>query len=264
MTETWLRLGIFAGVFILMSGLEAVFPRRMRVLSRSGRWLTNTAMLVLATLLVRAVAIAIPLLAASAAAGLAATLNVGLFIWLDWPIWLEFALTMILLDAAIWLQHLISHKVPLLWRIHRVHHADRDIDASTALRFHPVEILLSAAYKLGVILLLGPAVWAVIAFEIVLNASAMFNHANVALPQSVDRVLRTVIVTPDMHRVHHSTLREEHDRNYGFCLSLWDRLFRTYRDQPSRGHTGMTIGLPPYLGEPTQRLGWSLWLPFRR
>ena len=168
-----------------------------------------------------------------------------------------------LLDLAIWFQHFVSHKAPLLWRLHRVHHADRDLDASSALRFHPVEIALSAAYKLGIVLLLGPAILAAVLFEVILNASAMFNHANLAMPRWLDTILRTVLVTPDMHRVHHSIHRREHDTNYGFCLSIWDRLFRTYTAEPEGGHTGMTIGLKEYQVDDTQRFGWSLWLPVK-
>jgi sterol desaturase/sphingolipid hydroxylase (fatty acid hydroxylase superfamily) len=170
----------------------------------------------------------------------------------------------LVLDLAIWGQHWASHKVPLFWRLHQVHHADRDIDVTTAVRFHPVEIALSMLWKIVVVVPLGAPPLAVFLFEVILNACAMFNHANIALPQWLDRILRLLVVTPDMHRVHHSVLRREHNTNYGFNLSVWDRLFRTYTAQPEGGHQGMTIGLPPYQSEAPTRFGWSLWLPFGR
>jgi sterol desaturase/sphingolipid hydroxylase (fatty acid hydroxylase superfamily) len=155
-------------------------------------------------------------------------------------------LALLALDLAIWVQHLASHKIPLFWRLHKVHHADRDIDVTTAVRFHPVEIALSMLWKIVVVVPLGAPPLAVLLFEVILNACAMFNHANIALPAWLDGALRVAIVTPDMHRVHHSVLRREHDSNYGFNLSLWDRLFRTYTAQPEKGHRGMTVGLSPY------------------
>ncbi len=264
LSETTLRIGVFAAVFILFSALEALAPRRARRTNRFVRWSTNGAMLVLSTILIRVTGLLIPLIAASAAALYAAKLGFGLFNWLALPFWLEVILAMVLLDLAIWVQHLISHKIPLLWRLHRVHHADRDLDASSALRFHPIEMVLSALYKIVIVLLLGPVVLAVVLFEIILNASAMFNHANLALPLWLDRILRTLFVTPDMHRVHHSIHRAEHDHNYGFCLSIWDRLFRTYTAQPAGGHQQMTVGLSAYQDEPTQHLAWSLKLPLQR
>lgn len=263
-SETAARVGVFLSVFVIFSGLEALFPRRPRVLSRWARWWTNGAMLVLANVLVRAVAFIFPLIAGTAAAGLAASLDFGLYNLVNWPVWLEVTLSVILLDLAIWAQHVISHRVPFLWRLHRVHHSDRDLDASSALRFHPVEIALSALYKLVIILALGPAVIAVVVFEIILNASAMFNHANLKLPLWLDRILRTVFVTPDMHRIHHSVHRFEHDSNYGFCLSVWDHMFGTYTAQPREGHDGMIVGLDPYQSERPQQLGWSLSLPVKQ
>ncbi len=261
LSEPAARLAAFATAFIVFSALEALLPRRPRLASRWTRWTTNTGMLVLATLAVRALSLVAPLVAGVAAAGLAASLGLGLFHQLALPAWAEIGLAMVLFDLAIWFQHLVTHKVPLLWRLHRVHHADRDLDASSALRFHPAEIVLSAVYKLGVILLLGPAALAVVLFEIVLNASAMFNHANLALPAWLDRVLRSLVVTPDMHRIHHSIHRHEHDTNYGFCLSVWDRLFGTYTKAPQGGQTGMTIGIAEHRGGESDRLGWSLRYP---
>ena len=260
-SETSLRIGIFLIAFAAFSTLEAILPKRPRLQSRTRRWSTNIAMVLMSTLLVRVLAIFAPALAMTAGAVLAADLELGLFHHIDLPAWIEIALAIALLDLAVWLQHLISHKVPFLWRIHRVHHADRDLDASSALRFHPVEIALSAAYKLIVVLLIGPAIIAVILFEIVLNASAMFNHANMAMPIWLDKIMRSVLVTPDMHRVHHSVHRAEHDSNYGFCLSVWDRIFRTYTPQPKDGHAAMTIGLKKYQIPETKGLIWSLWFP---
>jgi sterol desaturase/sphingolipid hydroxylase (fatty acid hydroxylase superfamily) len=180
---------------------------------------------------------------------------------IGWPVWLEVVLAILILDFVIWAQHLITHKVPVLWRLHRVHHADRDMDVTTAIRFHPVEIALSMLLKIGVVYLLGPAALAVILFEIILNGTAMFNHANLRLPVGMDRVVRMVLVTPDMHRVHHSVHREEHDSNYGFALSIWDRMFGTYIAQPTDGHEGMSVGLE-WQDERPGHLGWSLKLPF--
>ena len=168
-----------------------------------------------------------------------------------------------LLDLAIWAQHLVTHKVPLFWRFHRVHHADRDLDVTTALRFHPVEIVVSGGVKVMVVYLLGAPAAAVLVFEVLLNATAMFTHANLRLPGWLDRPLRWVLVTPDMHRIHHSVRRQEHDSNYGFALSLWDRIFHTYVKEPQDGQAGMTVGLE-WQDERPARLGWALLLPFRR
>lgn len=207
--------------------------------------------------------VAQPLVAVGAAL-LVETSGFGLLNFVVWPFWLEILIAVVVLDFAIWLQHLISHRSSMLWRLHRVHHADVDIDVSTALRFHPVEIGLSMLYKVGWVLLLGPSVVAVVLFEVILNACAMFSHANVALPSRLDRALRAFLVTPDLHRVHHSVLKGEHHSNFGFNLSIWDRLFGTYVAQPEHGHEHMTIGLPAYQSDAPTRLGWSLLLPFKR
>ena len=260
--EIAIRLAVFLGVLGTLMALEYWAPRRALVQPRSRRWVTNLAMVVIDSLTVRAVAFALPILAVVAAADASAQGH-GLFNRLDWPIWVELVLAVLAFDLAIWAQHLLTHKVPLFWRFHRVHHADRDFDVTTALRFHPVEIVASAALKVGLVYLLGPSVLAVILFEITLNATAMFNHANLALPGWLDRQVRLVLVTPDMHRVHHSVHRDEHDSNYGFALSLWDRIFRTYVAEPKAGHEGMTVGLEWQDDKPAN-LGWALWLPFRR
>ncbi|MCA8867947.1 MAG: sterol desaturase family protein [Rhodobacteraceae bacterium] len=260
--EILIRLAAFIGLFAVFAVIEAWLPRRQRVQSRPKRWLANWGLVLLDSASLQLMARLLPLLAVGAAHD-AAEMGWGLFNQLGWPGWLEVLLAVLVLDLAIWAQHLITHKIPLLWRFHRVHHADRDFDVTTALRFHPVEILFSMLLKIGLVYLLGPAVLAVILFEIILNGTAMFNHANIRLPLALDRVLRLVLVTPDMHRVHHSTYRAEHDSNYGFSLSIWDRIFHTYVAQPKDGHEGMTIGLQ-WQDERPARLGWSLALPFFR
>lgn len=260
--EALIRLSIFLGLFALFAAAEAWAPRRARVQPRGHRWVTNWSITVVNTVILRLMAVGLPLLAVGAAVDANAQ-GWGLFNAVTWPWWVEFLLAVLILDFAIWLQHLITHKIPVLWRLHRVHHADRDMDVTTAIRFHPVEIALSMILKIGLVYLLGPAALAVIVFEILLNGTAMFNHANIKLPLGVDRVLRMVLVTPDMHRVHHSVHRHEHDSNYGFALSIWDRIFGTYIPQPDKGHDGMTVGLEWQDDRPSA-LGWSLALPFFR
>ena len=260
--EAVIRLSVFLGLFALFALAETVAPRRERVQPRARRWITNWSITIANTLILRALAIGLPLLAVGAAID-ASNNGWGLFNNIGLPLWLEFLLAVLILDLAIWFQHLITHKIPLLWRLHRVHHADRDMDVTTAIRFHPVEIALSMFLKVGLVYLLGPAAWAVIVFEILLNGTAMFNHANIKLPLPVDRLVRLVLVTPDMHRVHHSVHRSEHDSNYGFALSIWDRMFGTYTPQPGEGHEGMTVGLEWQDDRPST-LAWSLALPFFR
>jgi sterol desaturase/sphingolipid hydroxylase (fatty acid hydroxylase superfamily) len=260
--ETLIRFGVFLGLFAVLATAESLAPRRIRKQSRSRRWIANWGMTLLNTAVLRLLAFAIPLLAVGAAID-ASNQGWGLFNMIGWPAWIEVLLAILILDFAIWLQHLITHKVPLLWRLHRVHHADVDMDVTTAIRFHPVEIALSMLLKIGLVYLLGPAALAVILFEIILNGTAMFNHANIRLPLGLDAMLRRVLVTPDMHRVHHSVHRHEHDSNYGFALSIWDHLFGTYIAQPSAGHDAMQVGLEWQDDRPAH-LGWSLALPFRR
>lgn len=256
--ETAFRLGVFASLLALFAAWESVSPKRDRALPRAQRWFTNVGMVVLSTLLLRA---AFPLVAVTTALW-AGDNGVGLLNAVNWPGWLELAAALIVLDLVIWSQHWTFHKVPLFWRMHRVHHADRDFDVTTALRFHPFEIAVSMGVKIAAVLALGPSAAAVILFEVILNGMALFNHANLALPGPADRMLRLVLVTPDMHRVHHSVTDDEHNRNFGFNLSLWDRLFGTYRAQPRAGHQGMTIGLNAWQDERPARLFWSLLLPF--
>lgn len=260
--ETVVRLAVFLGLFALFAALESWAPRRGRRQPRVRRWFTNWGITITNTITLQALAVGLPLLAVGAAIDASAQ-NWGFFNRMDWPIVLEFLLTILILDFAIWAQHLITHKVPFLWRLHRVHHADVDLDVTTAIRFHPVEIALSMLVKIGLVYLLGPAALAVILFEILLNGTAMFNHANIALPPRLDRAVRFILVTPDMHRVHHSVYRSEHDSNYGFALSVWDKLFGTYIAEPVNGHADMKIGLE-WQDERPSRLGWSLALPFFR
>ena len=262
-SEPAIRFMVFLTVFCVMAGLELVSPRLARPdmtgALKMRRWFTNLSMVVLSTVLMRIVFPA----AAVGTALYAESQGYGLFRHLAVPPVVGGILAFVILDFAVWLEHVASHKIPLLWRIHRMHHADQGFDLTTALRFHPLEILLSMVWKAAIILMLGPPVVAVLVFEIVLNATAMFNHANVRLPLGLDRVLRLFLVTPDMHRVHHSTLQRETDSNYGFNLPVWDRLFGTYNDQPRLGHEGMKIGLDEFRSKATSRLGWSLVLPFR-
>lgn len=260
--EALIRLAIFLGLFVILATLEAVAPRRVRSQTRRARWVTNWGVTLLNTITLRALAFGLPLLAVGAAIDAEAQ-GWGLFNLIMLPMWVEILLAVLILDFAIWLQHLITHKVPVLWRLHRVHHADVDMDVTTAIRFHPIEIALSMLLKIGLVYILGPAAIAVILFEIILNGTAMFNHANLALPKWLDRRVRHVLVTPDMHRVHHSVHRHEHDSNYGFALSIWDRMFGTYLAQPAAGHDDMQVGLEWQDSRPS-KLGWSLSLPFAR
>jgi len=257
--EAGWRLAFFGGVFIVMLIWELLAPKRRLTVSKLQRWLHNIGLLLLNSLLLR-------LLFPAAAVGMAYSvgeMNWGLFNLLSLPAWFEVLAAVLLLDLAIYLQHLLMHRVPLLWRLHRVHHADLDIDLTTGSRFHTIEILFSMLIKWGVILLLGPALLAVLIFEVLLNGMAMFNHANVRLPAGLDSVMRKLLVTPDMHRVHHSILRRETNSNYGFNLSLWDRFFRTYIDQPEKGHQDMTIGIPEFRdARQVDRLPGMLALPF--
>jgi sterol desaturase/sphingolipid hydroxylase (fatty acid hydroxylase superfamily) len=253
------RLSVFVAVFAAMALLEMARPCRRLVAGRLPRWPHNLALVVIDSLVVR---LTVPL-AAFGAAELAQAHAFGLFHLIGFDGAAGSVIGFLALDLAIYLQHVIFHHVPLLWRLHRVHHADPDIDVTTGLRFHPLEILLSLAIKIAVVVLLGIPPLAVLVFEIVLNATAMFNHANVALPAPLDRLLRLVVVTPDMHRVHHSIERAETDSNFGFNLPWWDYLFRTYRAAPRAGHQGMTIGLPVFRNATELRIDRLLTQPFR-
>ena len=258
--EQTIRLTVFLGLFALFGVLEYIFPRRARVQSQLKRWTTHWILLVIYSAMLNGMAIITPVVIAVGAAYSAAANGWGLFNMVDLPIWVEIALAVIILDWAIWFQHLITHKINFLWRFHRVHHSDRDLDVSSGFRFHPVEIILSMLYKVALVYLFGAAAVAVVIFEVILNGAAMFNHANINLPVKLDRFLRRFIVTPDMHRIHHSDKRSEHDSNYGFSVSIWDHLFRTFIAEPDKGQTGMTLGLRWQDDKPST-LVWILKLP---
>ena len=264
--DTWLfthatgiRLGAFFGIFALMAAWEVAAPRRTLRESKSIRWASNLAIVVLNSVLLRALFPA----AAVGVAAFVAERGAGLINIFAAPFPLAIVLSLLVLDLAVYLQHLMFHAMPILWRVHRMHHADLDFDVTTGVRFHPLEMILSMLIKFAVILLLGPPVLAVLIFEVLLNATAMFNHSNVRIPQPWDRALRWLVVTPDMHRVHHSIDAPECNSNFGFNLPWWDRLFGTYRAQPAAGHERMIIGIKPF------RLQRDLWLdqmllePFR-
>lgn len=258
--EAAIRLGAFLGIFALMALWEWRAPRRPLSVSRALRWSGNLGLVALNTLLLR-------LLFPAAAVGLAATAadqGWGLLNQLAPPSWVAVPLAVLALDLVIWVQHVLFHAVPALWRLHRVHHADLDYDLTTGGRFHPIEILLSMLIKFAAILVLGPPVVAVILFEVILNGMALFNHGNVGLPEGLDRQLRWLLVTPDMHRVHHSVEDDETNSNFGFNLSWWDRLLGTYREAPRAGQLGMTIGIRGYRNpREVDALPGMLLLPFR-
>jgi len=254
-----IRLAAFAGIFAAMASWEVLAPRREQKLRRGIRWPGNIGIVVVDTLLVRLVfpttAVALALLVEAQGWGLLHALELSA--------WVSVPIGVVALDLAIYLQHVLFHAVPALWRLHRVHHADLDVDVTTGARFHPVEILLSMGIKLGVVVALGVPAAAVLAFEVLLNATSMFNHSNVRMPPQFDRVVRWIIVTPDMHRVHHSIAARETNSNFGFNLPWWDRLFGTYRDQPAAGHETMTVGIEQFRDPVEQRLDRMLTQPFR-
>jgi len=254
------RLGVFLLVLALLAAFEMLAPRRRGEAQRWQRWPGNLGMLALDTVLVR---ILFPTAAVGVA--LAAEANgVGLLNQIALPFRLAVVIAIVALDLAIYAQHRLFHAAPWLWRLHRVHHSDVAVDVTTGLRFHPAEILLSMLIKFGAVILLGAPALAVMLFEIILNATAMFSHANVRLPARADRVARRLLVTPDMHRVHHSIAARETASNFGFNLAIWDRLFGTYRAQPAAGHDAMRLGLPAFRGSRESRLDRMLWQPLRR
>lgn len=237
--ELTVRLGFFFGVLMLMAIWEVLVPRRALTVRKGPRWASNLGLVVLNGLLARFL---IPITAVAAAV-VAESRGWGLLHLVIWPGWLEFTVAMLALDLAIYLQHVMFHSVPAFWRLHMVHHADLDFDVTTGLRFHTLEIILSAFIKLAAVVVIGPSAMAVVIFEVLLNATSMFNHSNVRLPAPLDRVLRLIVVTPDMHRVHHSVIRRETNSNFGFNVPWWDFLLGTYCAQPLAGHTEMMIGL---------------------
>jgi sterol desaturase/sphingolipid hydroxylase (fatty acid hydroxylase superfamily) len=240
--EPFIRLGAFGGVFVAMAVWEFLGPRRQQAIGRGLRWPNNLGVVVADTLLVRLV---FPTTAVGVAL-FAEAHGWGLFNILTLPVWIEVLSSILLLDLAIYFQHVLFHAVPALWRLHRMHHADLEFDVTTGLRFHPIEIALSMMIKLAVVAALGAPAVAVLIFEVLLNATSMFNHSNIRIPFAFDRLLRWLVVTPDMHRVHHSIVSRETNSNFGFNLPWWDRLFGTYRAQPASGHDAMTIGIEQF------------------
>ena len=257
--EPMVRLGFFLGVLVMVVVAETLLPRRKRRFSRWRRWPSNIGVVVLNSVLLRlvfpAAAVGIAVLAEQRGWGLLN--NVPVVGWLAVP------LAVVVLDLVIYLQHVMFHAVPALWRVHRMHHADLDFDVTTGARFHPIEIGLSMVIKFAAVVALGAAPVAVLAFEVLLNATSMFNHANLRLPTGLDRVLRWFVVTPDMHRVHHSMVVRETNSNFGFNLPWWDRLLGTYRAQPSAGHDAMIIGIEQFREDGQLRLDRMLTQPFR-
>ncbi len=256
--EPAIRLAFFLGIFLAVAAWEVAVPRRALTVSKAGRWFANIGIVVINTALLR-------LLFPAAAVGLAVLAghkNWGLFNNISIPYWLAVILAAVFLDFVIYLQHVMFHAVPSFWKLHMMHHADLNFDVTTGSRFHPIEIILSMLIKYSAVIVIGAPAVGVIVFEILLNGTAMFNHGNFFLPLGVDRVLRLFVVTPDMHRVHHSVFPTETNSNFGFNLPWWDRLFGTYKDQPSRGHEGMTIGLNQFRDPSRLTLPWMLALPF--
>jgi len=257
--EKYIRMGFFFGMIILIGLWEILAPKRALTVSKTVRWMNNLGLVFFNSFILK-------ILFPVAAAGVAtiATYNGwGLFNYFAVPFWLAVVASIIIMDFVIYIQHVMVHAIPVLWRLHRVHHADLDYDVTTGSRFHTLEIILSMLIKFATILLLGPPIVAVIIFEIILNATAMFNHGNISLPKTFDKYLRLFLVTPDMHRVHHSIEDDEANSNFGFSLPWWDRLFGTYRDQPRAGHEGMTIGIHGH--RDLKQVSWlpgMLWLPF--
>ena len=250
--EKEIRMGFFFGMLLLIGGWELIAPKRALTVSKSVRWINNLGLVFFNSFIIRLV---FPM----AAVGVATVANQqgwGLFNYIEAPFWLAAIASVIIMDFVIYIQHVMVHAIPVLWRLHRVHHADLDYDVTTGSRFHTLEIILSMLIKFATILLLGPPIVAVIIFEVILNVTAMFNHGNISLPKTFDKYLRLFLVTPDMHRVHHSVEDDEANSNFGFSLPWWDRLFGTYRDQPRAGHEGMTIGIHKFR-DPKQ----VSWLP---
>ncbi len=250
--------GAVAAVFALFAAIELARPARNA--PRGARWFTNLALFAIDTLAVR---LFVPLLMVGAAA-LAGERGWGLLNQFELPALAGIVLAIVALDLALYVQHWATHRVPLLWQMHKVHHSDPAFDVTTAARFHPFEIVLSMGYKMAVVVALGLPVWGVFLFEVVFNIATLFTHSNFALPKRLERPVRMLLVTPDMHRIHHSALRRETDSNYGTLLSGWDRLFRTYTDRAERGQDGLIIGLGEYQDRRPYELGWSLLLPFRK
>ena len=256
--ELLIRLGFFFGILVVMFLWELIAPRRPLTTSKIIRWFSNLGLVLIDSIVVR-------LFFPTALAGIALLVQQrgwGLFNQFELPYLLKIIFSVLVLDLVIYLQHIMFHSVPLFWRLHMVHHTDMDIDVTTGVRFHPIEIILSMGIKMIVVVLIGAPAVAVLIFEIILNGTSMFNHGNVHYSQNIDSILRLLVVTPEMHRVHHSTIRWETNSNLGFNFPWWDRLFGTYRGQPAKGHLEMTIGLDQYKEPNKLTLPWLLVLPF--
>jgi sterol desaturase/sphingolipid hydroxylase (fatty acid hydroxylase superfamily) len=257
--EPYIRIGAFGGVFAVMAIWEAIGPRRKQAIGRGWRWPNNLGVVAANALLVR-------LVLPTTTVGLAVVAEAhgwGLFNLSALPVWVGVVSSVVVLDLAMYLQHVLFHAVPALWRLHRMHHADIEFDVSTGLRFHPIEIGLSILIKFTVVAALGAPALAVLIFEVLLNVTSMFNHGNVRVPLGIDRIVRWIVVTPDMHRVHHSILPRETNSNFGFNVPWWDLLFGTYRAQPAAGHEGMTIGIAQFRDPRELGLDRMLLQPFR-
>ncbi len=256
--ELFVRLGFFVGILIIMALWEVAAPRRPLTTSKAARWVGNLSLVLTGSILVRLI-FPITLMGV---AFLARQQGWGILNQLQLPFWFHIILGVLIFDFAIYLQHIMFHAIPIFWRLHMVHHSDMDYDVTTGIRFHPIEIILSMGIKMAVVLLIGPLPLSIPIFEILLNGTSMFNHGNVRYSTAVDSVLRLLVVTPEMHRVHHSTIRWETNCNFGFNFPWWDRLFGTYRPQPAKGHLEMTIGLDQYKDPKKLTLPWLIALPF--
>lgn len=257
--DTTIRLASFLGVFLLVGLAEYRWPRRELTVPKGQRWFCNAAIVVVDSVAAR---LALPLMP-TGVAEIAGLNGWGLLNWLAMPLWLKIVLVVMAFDLVIYLQHRAFHRIPFFWRFHRMHHTDLDIDVSSGNRFHPLEILFSLVIKMAAVVVFGAPVIAVVIFEVLLNATSLFNHGNLRIPADIDRWLRLILVTPDMHRVHHSVIPRETDSNFSFNLPWWDRMLGTYRDQPREGHIGMTIGLKEFRDAGRLGLGYLLVLPFR-
>ncbi|MFZ7110626.1 MAG: sterol desaturase family protein [Desulfatiglandales bacterium] len=256
--EPIIRIAFFVGIFLAVALAELIFPRRVPTTSKTSRWIGNIGIVFLNTVLLR-------ILFPAGAVGISVWIGRngwGIFNHIQWPFWLEVVLTVLILDFVIYMQHVMFHAVPVLWRLHMMHHADLDYDLTTGTRFHPLEIIISLGIKASAITVLGAAPVGVIIFEILLNGTSMFNHGNFFIPLRIDRVLRFLVVTPDMHRVHHSVFPNETNTNFGFNLAWWDRLCGTYKPQPTKGHEQMTIGLNQFRDPSRLTFPWMIAMPF--
>lgn len=258
--EAQLRVVFFLGIFLILALGELIFPKRPKNIDvpQKVRWVSNLGVVAFNNIVMR---LLLPLMAIDMAL-LAQEYNWGIFNRYEIPYWLNIILTIVVLDLVIYLQHIMFHAIPIFWRLHRMHHADLDFDVTTGIRFHPIEIILSMGIKIGAVALIGASLLGVLFFEVLLNATSMFSHSNLRLPLPIDRVLRCGIVTPDMHRVHHSIQEHETNSNFGFNFSIWDRIFGTYLDQPSAGHLKMTIGITDFRNPKYLRFDWLLFIPF--